>query len=84
MKGEGGRGVKGVLLLHCCLGITADEPVGRDQGGRQREDETKGREGPKSVKPKARDPAPPANHHRSCMSECESGLSTSLNRDQGH
>lgn len=50
MKGEGGRGEKGMPLLHCCSGVASvfadlparavEEPVGRDQGKRQREDET--------------------------------------------
>lgn len=88
MKGEGGRGEKGMPLLHCCSGITAvfvdlparaaEEPVRRDQGKRQREDETKGREAPRFVKLHRNHPAPPANLHGTCMSKCKSGLFSSL------
>lgn len=94
MKGEGGRGEKGMPLLHCCSGVASvfadlpvravEEPLGRDQGKRQREDETKGREVPRFVKLSGKHPAPPANLYGSCRSNCKSGLSPSLRAAQGY
>lgn len=84
IKGEGGSGVKGLSLLHCCSGIAAIHLRGQQKSlseetkaGGDRKMRLKA-EPPRLVKLKAKHPAPSAYVHRSCMSKSTSGLPSSL------